>query len=316
MRMVWWILIILAVAFAAGGGGGGGSGGSSTGDVNYEVTTTFSCTTGVLTVKTTLGASPIGDMSVQLKKDGGVAQKQFTNTAGEAGFTAGSGAYTIATQRNGYAYKETIISIDPCAPSTPSSETPVPDAVDDAPLCKEATQLERIRCRLDLKKEYVQDVRYTPEECWGMDTSARQSCIQRYRLFQTCRTLETDEGRAACIRPKLGLNGTLEAILADCRTRFGTSRALCVQQVKEAVFNLVKFRMYNLEYKTEEFLDAGMNRTEGEVILVKIAQAKIAFDQAITMDQRRAAIRQLQQDWEAFTQKAKAQGMRQERIVE
>lgn len=303
MRMVFLAVLIVTLAYAVGGGGGGSSGGSGGSEnLDYQVTASVACPANELTVRAAADGKPLDGMVIQVRQDGWIIRTGATGSSGEIRFTLSqSDNYVIVSDRSGYKRKETTVNIQLCRDATGASAPP------ETVFCQETTRRERLRCRLHLNSTYVQRVNYLPEECTDLDRAARQLCVERYRTFQTCRNLETDSERQACIQPKLNISPTVHAVIAACRQKLGTSKALCMQQVKENVYSLVKFRMYNLEYKAEEFSKAGVSEEDTLDIMTKIAEAKGAFNRGLTLDEKKQAIRQLQDDWKAFLVKARSQ---------
>jgi len=171
--------------------------------------------------------------------------------------------------------------------------------------CEQATRGERMKCRLSLPSEVVRKVTYLPEECRENDD--KQACLEQYRFFQQCQNEGTDAKRMACMKPKLNISGTVHSILQTCEGKNGTQRAECVQQIGEAVIKLVKFRMYNLEYKIEELRGMGLGEDKAAEMMAKVQEAKIAFDQAETTAAKIEVVKRLKADWEEFISDASAE---------
>jgi hypothetical protein len=308
---VWISLILLAIAFAVGGGGGGssGGGGGSPPKKDYTLTYNFTCPDNVLVVQTKEGRDALNGVTIYLHLQGFRIATETTDSNGEARFSisGSSSNYRVYASKEEYKTRDIDLQIEHCP-----TEGGEPAAL---LFCSEGTRPERVRCRLNLDPTYIRSVQYIPEECRALgeanpwaQASVQSQCVKDYQFFQTCQwRLETDAEREACMRPKLNISEEVHTIVTQCREQPGTSRALCMQQVKEHVFLLTRFRMYNLEYKAEELTEAGVNEDDVVAIVVKIQEAKIAFGRAASISEKKEVVRQLQRDWHDFVEDAKLQ---------
>ncbi|HLC68701.1 MAG TPA: carboxypeptidase-like regulatory domain-containing protein [Candidatus Bilamarchaeaceae archaeon] len=294
MRRLLMILLAIPLLLAVGGGGGGGSGSTK---LDYDLTTEFSCPDNVLEVRTEISGNPIEGMDVQLQHEGQITGNAETNVRGAVTFTiSDSGAYYIQASRTGYKIKDTTVSVALCS----EEESGIAES-----RCDQGTRSGRLQCILRLSDEARGAVVvYTPEECLETGATARQQCVETYRLFQTCRNLETDAEREDCIKPKLGIDGEVRTMLQACQEEFGSRKLLCIEQMRERIFQLVKFRMYNLEYKAEEFMELGIPEEDVVDVMVAISGAKIAFNNAHTIQEKVAVVQQLKEDWQEFVAQA------------
>ncbi|MEM4295313.1 MAG: hypothetical protein QXS91_00695 [Candidatus Anstonellales archaeon] len=170
------------------------------------------------------------------------------------------------------------------------------------------TMSARIKCFLSLSDEDVKNVNYTPEECiLKQSETDKNKCIEKYRLFQTCRPKpSTDKEREKCILPKLNISGSVRQEVEMCKSQQRQDLInICMSKIREKVLDMVKFRVYNLVYKAQELKGLGVPEDKVISILEKVNNAKIALEKANSNDERIAILEGLKADWQAFSDDAK-----------
>ena len=141
-------------------------------------------------------------------------------------------------------------------PPTEPEPEPLPDGLTDEEVstlkCSTLKTInERVSCRINLERE--NELYYLPEECRALDGDDREKCKDFYNSVQTCWTGSNAENPVACARNQLGLSSDIAGQIASC-----TDDA-CVNDVTDKVHSLVKFRLYNLEWKAEYLVDEGVD---------------------------------------------------------
>lgn len=138
-----------------------------------------------------------------------------------------------------------------------------------------------------------------PEECRTVKT---QACLTTYKAVQPCfYTSEKDAERAACAKQKLDLDP-----IATEKGRCGANET-CLENLRSKVFDLVKFRMYNLEYKAQELEHKGVSEDLIVGFIAAAEQKKIEFNEAQTIVDKKSIVQDVIKLWEDFVSKAKQQ---------
>lgn len=163
---------------------------------------------------------------------------------------------------------------------------------------------ERISCRLDIKEEEQEEdleLYYLPEECGVLSGRQRGLCIARYKSVQTCWKFPVGDARISCVKRTTDL-GFIQKEKETCNALTGQERSDCVRELKNKVYNLIKWRFYDLEERAEDFMIRGVVSKE-EVIkfIEKTEKNKILFNQAKTKDERKNIILYVRDGWKEFT---------------
>lgn len=168
--------------------------------------------------------------------------------------------------------------------------------------CGNKTDLrERVACRLNLtplamSRELA--IQYLPEECRALtDTIEQTACIERYRSYQPCWGFASTEERVSCARDILQLQENIADDIAACES------TECLIDLQDRVYQLIKFRFYELEERSEELAERGANIDEVTDFIVLIINKKSEFNAATTTDQRRQAIIDVRDGWNTFLTK-------------
>src|SRR3989344_4969029 len=168
------------------------------------------------------------------------------------------------------------------------------------------TRRERVKCRLDLDKEkleYEYELKFLPEECIPLAENKKQKCIQIYKDVQKCWKFSQDESRGSCIKTQLKFKGVSEEI-RECTVLKREEKSKCIDDVKENVFTITKFKMYNLEEKAEILLEEGKASPDIVADLItEIEGKKIEFNLAGSIAEKRQIISQVNQLWKEFLKK-------------
>ena len=162
-------------------------------------------------------------------------------------------------------------------------------------LCKQTNVGELVRCRYDLEENYEQ-LNYLPAECSVLTQKNRDDCLDVYEAVQPCWKLEGDPKREACFKQKIGIS-SIRAEKELCE------ELVCLYDLRNRTYSLVKIRMYNLEEKAEELEELGVDKELIIDVIVMLEESKIEFNQASNMDKRIIVVQSVNEKWEAFKEK-------------
>ncbi len=161
------------------------------------------------------------------------------------------------------------------------------------------TMRERIKCRLQLKEENEYD--YLPEECRAQVNESREKCVTNYKKSQNCWASDKDSERFKCAASAFGLVGTVASQKAQCDNLTGQNRSQCILQLRDRVDAIVKFRIYNLEEKTQRLLEKGLVDADTATDFVAaMEQQKQNYNDAKTVEEKKAVVRGVQKLWKEF----------------
>lgn len=164
-----------------------------------------------------------------------------------------------------------------------------------------ATIRERVACRLSLTSAGLSrelEIEYLPEECRAFEKNSdkRKACIALYRAYKPCWMKPVGEERSACARQVLKLGPVLSDEVKKC-----AGDPICIQTVRERVFNMIKFRFYDLEERAEDLLEDGKASKEAVVeFTANVFENKQTFNAAKTKEERRKAILDMREAWKKF----------------
>lgn len=176
--------------------------------------------------------------------------------------------------------------------------------------CGELPSLrERIACRLKLEPSGIareDEIRYMPELCRvAPDDAAVAACIALSRAFAACGPIQSADERTDCARNAVGLGADLKAQDVACREMDDPGKTDCLAALRKKVYDLVVFRMSDLENRTDAFRKNGVPDDVIVAFRAKAEEAMAAFRAAATKDDRRKAVLALRADWQAFLSSAK-----------
>lgn len=155
---------------------------------------------------------------------------------------------------------------------------------------------DRVQCRLSLREEERSEYEnFFPEEC--KTRSDAEHCLEIYQAVQQCWDFPNGQARINCVQRVLKL-GAILTEKANCNALDAGKRENCNQELKDKVYALVKFRLYNLEEEAEQLMEQGL-LTQDQVaeFVVKMEQHKAAFNAVTTTEERRGIILQARQNW-------------------
>jgi hypothetical protein len=170
---------------------------------------------------------------------------------------------------------------------------------------------DRIACRLNLAPGGIArelELQYLPEECRVMtNKQTQENCEELYKSYKPCWDIPAGQQRFDCARGVLKLGPDLSAAIATCKSLSGLQQAQCIEQQRKAVFNLIKFRFYDLEQRAEKLGERGASLQAIAVFETFIETKKQAFDQASGHEQRKQIILDVRQAWQNFINEIKDQ---------
>lgn len=185
-----------------------------------------------------------------------------------------------------------ICVLDCSGHETPSSDTNLK--------CSELrTARERIKCRINLPFET--ELNYLPEECRELAGLQRARCVTNYQTVQRCFEFENDVAKVDCAKKNLVLT-----IVAEEKSKCANNTT-CIDELKGKVFDLVKFRIYNLEYKAQELKEKGVSEELILDFITAAEQKKVEFNNAQTIAEKKQIVQDVIKLWKDFVKKGKEQ---------
>lgn len=319
------LALIPALAVAVGGGGGGSvpactadvwscgdwSSCSSAGQQTRSCMLSYDCSTA--TTPKPAEQQPCDPPKTstntnQAKTNSSVNQSKKVETTCTADIWTCS-AWSDRCDTNGLQTRTCSISTE-----CPSATTPSPETSRPCPTlqCGNLGQMrERILCRLNLAPAGVArelQIQYLPEECRALAATAEQNeCISYYKSYQPCWSMPAGTGRFACARSVLKLGPIVSQEVQTCRGKTGTEQVQCKAELREKVFDFIKFRFYDLEQRAEEFGNRGADVQAIADFETAVEQQKQAFGKAATKTERRQIILNVREAWQQFINKVKDQ---------
>lgn len=280
-------LLAAGLFFAVGGGGGT--------NPTMALEQKFSCPGNILLITASSINGPLPGVSLEVSRfdRSGVLKRAETDSEGHASFKLDEdGAYKISGSKSGYSNSDLLATFKACKVES-----------NDTVFCDDGALRDRVRCIMNLPDDDVLKVRYIPEECRAGEAGSRNRCIATYRMLQTCRIgIEDDGAREACIKPKLNLSANISDDMARCG-----KDAECLGTVREDVFTLVKFRMYNLVYKAEEMKKLGVPEDQVIEFVAFLEDAKVRFNRALSIADKKAIVMEVKARWDEFRSKAESE---------
>lgn len=164
---------------------------------------------------------------------------------------------------------------------------------------------DRVKCRLQLREEQRNEYEnFFPEECKARaDVAAQEKCLEVYQAVQECWDFPNGQARINCVKKVLKL-GDIITERANCNGLDVGKREDCNNELREKVYALVKFRLYNLEEEAEEFMEDGeLSLDDVTSFVVRMEQHKLAFNKAVSKNERKTILVSARQDWLDLLQK-------------
>lgn len=288
MRCIMLLLIAFSLAFPVGTG--------TSNTKTFALEQSYDCEDGKLTITVSEPAGTLAGVDLEMVRYGSSSATATGKSSNDGRYVftvTEDGAYLVKGSRSGYSGSSLLVSIKSCR-SEPAETFHCTDG---------ATLSERVGCIIGLPDSDVLNVRFVPEECRVLDEEGKQGCIATYRLLQTCRIgfAGDDDAREGCIKPKLNLS---ESIWDDFRSCGGDKQ--CIGLLRGRVYTLAKFRIYNLEYKVQEMMDAGLGRDKGVGFIAYVEEAKARFNSAATVSAKKEVVREVKERWDEFVIEAKS----------
>ena len=166
--------------------------------------------------------------------------------------------------------------------------------------CGELTSSrERIKCRINLP--YENELNYLPEECRGLTGIYKAGCVTTYQIVHHCFFLKNDVARVECAKKELVLSSIAEE-KGKC-----AGNSTCIQELQTKVFDLVKFRIYNLEQKAQELKEKGVDENLVLDFITSAEAKKMEFNNAQTIAEKKQVVNGVIKLWLDFVSQAKKQ---------
>jgi hypothetical protein len=155
---------------------------------------------------------------------------------------------------------------------------------------------DRVRCRLRLRKEQANEYEnFFPEECKTREN--QDECLKCYQDVQVCWDFPRGKERIDCVKRSMGL-GDIEYEKEKCDSKNGEEKEHCYHKLKHDGYNLIKFRLYDLEEEAEHFMEEG-KLSEDQVVsfVVQMEKNKAFFNQAKSKEERKLIILKSRKGW-------------------
>ena len=168
------------------------------------------------------------------------------------------------------------------------------------------TLKERVKCRLELEKDEQEEeleLYYLPEECAALDGASRGICIASYKSVQTCWKFPVGAERVSCVKRAIRLDSIQEE-KKKCNALSGKNKSVCVREIKNKAYDLIKWRFYDLEERAEDFMTRGLVDKESVIdFIVKTEENKVKFNEADSKEERKNIILDVRTDWKELVKK-------------
>ncbi|MBI5221500.1 MAG: hypothetical protein HY979_01705 [Candidatus Magasanikbacteria bacterium] len=196
------------------------------------------------------------------------------------------------------------------ATATPALITPTTTSTSPTKtiLCEQSTLEERVSCRLGLTEDQQREqlgIIYFPEECRVLIGEKQTACVNRYRLVQPCWEKPIGPSRSACASKVLGIKNNPAPEFRACLRKKSDQRASCQADVRDKVYALIKFRLYDLSERAESLLEKGIAKEKIVKLVSTMEQKKQAFNEAPSYQARRQILLDAQKTWHDFTASVK-----------
>ena len=162
------------------------------------------------------------------------------------------------------------------------------------------TLRERTACRLDKDGTYGsgEELEYLPEECRSLSGES-EACIERYSIVQICWKQPIGEQRVSCVKNQLQL-GDIAQESITCGNDI-----TCTKALKDKVYSIIKWRLYDFEQRAHDFHLAGTDEEEVIEFVMAMETKKINFNEAGTFLDRKDIILESRDLWNDFVEKVR-----------
>ena len=100
--------------------------------------------------------------------------------------------------------------------------------------------------------------------------------------------------------------GTLLEEKKACSELTGEEKSVCVRELKNKVYNLIKWKFYDLEERAEDFMIRGLVDKDSVVdFIVKTEEKKVKFNEANSKEERKNIILDVRVAWTDLVKKIK-----------
>lgn len=155
-----------------------------------------------------------------------------------------------------------------------------------------------------LTREY--ELEYLPEECRLMeDESRKNECVTLYASYRPCWEKPIGEARSVCARSILGLGQNIAREMSQCVQDNEKNIMTCRLNLRQKVYELIKFRLYDLEERAEDLIERGADKELIADFVVFITQSKDRFNKALTKEERKQIIMEVRREWKEFVKNVK-----------
>ncbi len=163
---------------------------------------------------------------------------------------------------------------------------------------------DRVACRLQLREEQRDEYEnFYPEECMAMKD--KEKCLNVYEAVQPCWMKAKGEQRISCVKNAVNV-GEIAGEKAKCAGLKEEMREDCLLLLREKVYAVVKFRLYNLEEEAEELLEKEyLSFADVRDFVVKMELKKSAFNAAQNKNARVKVLLDAREDWRELMGKVK-----------
>jgi len=164
---------------------------------------------------------------------------------------------------------------------------------------------DRVRCRVALRteEERYEHENFYPEECKSREDV--EQCLKVYTDVQQCWDFPRGDKRISCVKEQLDLDD-IRTERAKCKIYSGEAREQCNGTLRRKVFDLIKFRLYDLEEEAEHFMEEGLITDEDTAdFIIKMERSKLSFNLAANKAERRSIILKARSYWVELIRKIK-----------
>lgn len=160
---------------------------------------------------------------------------------------------------------------------------------------------ERIRCRVRSEKiSATGSITYLPEDCRAVgDSVVREQCFKTYQQVRSCHRLLRPSERITCIKKILQLGDPTEA-KAACTQLPADEQIDCRNTLRHRVFTAVIFRFDDLAYRAQALISRGASESAVVDTITNLEEAKIRFNLAVTLAERKTIIQEVRTMWRDF----------------
>ncbi len=166
------------------------------------------------------------------------------------------------------------------------------------------SMFDRVKCRLSLSGEEQEGqlaLQYLPEQCAVLSGQEQDACVNGYQQLRQCQIYNDSDKRVACAKETIDMRSSFAE---QCGQR--ADKDACRQEFNQKTYQLVIFRLYELEEKAEEWLAEGRTDLQTATDFVTLVEsAKIKFNEVRTLDDKKNVILGVRDIWKEFVKEVK-----------